>query len=304
MPRSLAGSSSIVAVAGAVLAAACSASSAPPADPGWMAGIDDDVPLAELSIPGTHETLALYEPIARTAKCQNLPLAAQLDAGVRYLDVRCRHVDNAFSIYHGPVFQQQELDEVLDTVIGFLEEHPSETIMMSVKEESVAVGATRSFEQTFASYVATAPERWYLGTSVPRLGEARGKIVLVRRFAATSSVLGIDASAWADNQTFSLAPSLRVQDAYVVTNNDDKWAAITSLLVEARTPSTTLFLDYTSGYQARGIVPDITSVSDVINQQLDDYLIDPANAGAHLGVIVTDFMTESRAARIVQTNGL
>jgi 1-phosphatidylinositol phosphodiesterase len=286
----------------AALAAGCGVSSPPPAELGWMASLDDDASLAALSIPGTHETLAMYEPIARTAKCQNLSLAAQLEAGVRYLDVRCRHLDDAFSIFHGPVFQQQALDDVLDTVIGFLDAHPTETVLMSVKEESVAAGTTRSFEQTFASYVARAPERWYLGNAVPMLGEARGKIVLVRRFAASAAVLGIDAAAWADNQTFSLAPSLRVQDAYVVTSNAAKWAAITALFDEARAPGTALFLDYTSGYQQRGLVPDITSVSDEINAQLDGYLADPANAAAHLGVVVTDFMTESRARRIFETN--
>ena len=284
--------------------AACGVSTAPPADLGWMAGAADEVSLAELSIPGTHETLALYEPLAGTATCQRLSLAAQLRAGVRYLDVRCRHLDDAFAIYHGPVFEQQTFDDVLATVGEFLAAHPSESVVMSVKEESVADGATRSFEQTFASYVARAPERWYLGAAVPTLGDVRGKIVLVRRFAATAAPLGIDASAWADNTTFSLAPSLRVQDAYVVTDNASKWDAITALFGEARASSQTLFLDYASGYQAHGVIPNIPSVSDVINPQLDAYLVDPGNAGAHLGIVVTDFMTESRARRIVESNRL
>ncbi|MEO7735831.1 MAG: phosphatidylinositol-specific phospholipase C [Kofleriaceae bacterium] len=239
----------------------------------------------------------------RPAKCQNLSLAGQLTAGVRYLDVRCRHLDDAFQIYHGPVFEQQAFADVLDTVTSFLADHPSETLVMSIKQESVAEGTTRSFEQTFASYVARAPARWSLGTSLPALGDARGKIVLVRRFDAEAT-LGIDASRWADNTTFSLAPDLRIQDAYQVTSNDAKWTAITALLDEARTPSATLFLDYTSGYQQHGLVPNIPSVADPINQQLDDYLADPANAGAHLGVVVTDFMTETRAQRILESNRL
>jgi 1-phosphatidylinositol phosphodiesterase len=282
---------------------ACSASSEPAATPGWMAAAEDSASIAELSIPGTHETLALYEPIAGTAKCQNLSLAGQLAAGVRYVDVRCRHLDDAFQIYHGPVFEQQLFADVLATVTGFLADHPSETIVMSIKEESAAEGTTRSFEQTFASYVADAPERWYLGASVPTLGEARGKIVLVRRFAAARD-LGIDASRWADNTTFSLAPGLRIQDAYEVKTNDAKWTAVTALLDEARVSRATLFLDYTSGYQQHGLVPNIPSVSDQINQQLDGYLADPTHADAHLGVVVTDFMTEARARRIVESNGL
>jgi 1-phosphatidylinositol phosphodiesterase len=292
----------------AVLAvlAGCTASSDPaPADIGWMATLDDAAPLSSLSLPGTHETLALYEPLAGTAKCQNLSLAAQLEAGVRYVDIRCRHLSDAFSIYHGPIFEQLTFDDVLGTVNDYLDAHPTETLVMSVKEESDAEDTTRTFEQTFASYVAQAPDRWYLGASVPALGEARGKIVLLRRFAATAPVLGIDASGWADDTTFSLAPSgadLRIQDAYVVTSDDAKWTAISALLGEAHMPSATLYLDYTSGYQMHGELPNIPSVAGVINQQLDDYLGDPANAAAHLGVIANDFMTETRASRIAHTN--
>ena len=294
-------------VLGVVLGvAACTSSSEAPPPPGqgWMEPIADSAALSELSIPGTHESLALYEPLVGTAKCQVLSLAAQLDAGVRYVDVRCRHLENAFQIFHGPVFEQQTFDDVVATVLGFLDEHPSETLIMSIKEESTPDGSTRSFEDTFASYVARAPDRWYLGTSLPRLGEARGKIVLLRRFSATSSALGIDASSWADDTTFSIGagPTLRVQDAYQVTDDTAKWTAIADLLDEARSPSATLYLDYTSGYQMHGALPNIPSVADVINQQLDTRLADPATASAHLGVVVNDFMTEARALRILRRN--
>jgi 1-phosphatidylinositol phosphodiesterase len=294
-------------LAAALLATACTSDAAPAPDPGWMAKIADAAPLASLSIPGTHETLARYEPYPGTAQCQDLPLADQLAAGVRYLDVRCRHLADAFAIYHGPVDEQLTFDDVLATVTTFLDTHPSETVVMSVKEESDPAEDTRTFADTFASYVAKAPARWYLGADLPTLGAVRGKIVLLRRFAAITSPLGIDGSAWADNTTFSLggttgAASLRIQDAYIVTSDDAKWSAIATLLTEASTPSATLYLDYTSGYQAPHVLPDIPSVSNLINPELDAYLADPAHATAHLGVIANDFMTEERAARISHTN--
>jgi 1-phosphatidylinositol phosphodiesterase len=293
-------------LAAAALVSACTSDAAPAPDPGWMAKLADGAPLASLSIPGTHETLALFEPFPGTAKCQDLALADQLAAGVRYLDVRCRHLSDAFAIYHGPIDEQLTFDDVLATVTGFLDAHPSETVVMSVKEESDPAQNTQTFEQTFASYVAKAPSRWYLGGDVPVLGDVRGKIVLLRRFAATASPLGLDGSAWADDTTFSLggagAASLRVQDAYIVTSDDTKWSAIKSLLDEAETPSATLYLDYTSGYQAPNILPDIPSVSDVINPELDAYLADSAHQAAHLGVIANDFITPERAARIAHTN--
>jgi 1-phosphatidylinositol phosphodiesterase len=268
-----------------VTLAACASS--PPQDPGWMAGIDDATTLSRLSIPGTHESGSLYEPLPGAGKCQRL----------------------TFAIYHGPVSQMQDFDQVVSTVLTFLDAHPTETVMMSVKEEGSEQGTTRSFEDTFKSYVAANPERWYLGDGVPALGDVRGQIVLVRRFPATTMPLGLDASGWQDNNTtFTLttpAAMLRVEDAYTVSNNDDKWAAITAALTDARAAATTdptLFLTLTSGYESTAGVPNVTSVSSVIDPLLQTYLEDPGAAHAHLGVIAMDFVDAVHTLDISTTN--
>ncbi len=191
-----------------------------------MTALPDDAGLSQLSIPGTHESAALYEPLAGTAKCQNLTLAQQLEIGVRYFDIRCRDISDAFAIFHGPEDEMQTFDQVLATMFDFLAKHPREAVIMEIKEEYTEENTTQSFEATFDGYVAQHPERWYLGDSVPALGEARGKLVLVRRFAAQALPLGIDATGWQDNTTFTLttpAARLRVEDAYVVTTDDAKW---------------------------------------------------------------------------------
>ncbi|MDB4958477.1 MAG: phosphatidylinositol diacylglycerol-lyase [Myxococcales bacterium] len=269
----------------------------------WMSRVTDMRYLTELSIPGTHDAGARFEPYPGLSKAQELTIAQQLAAGVRFFDIRCRHVDNQFLIYHGAIDQNQTFDEVLATMFGFLDAHPKEALIVSIKEESVASGATRTFEETFATYVAQARDRWFLEAGVPLLGDARGKLVLLRRFPATSLPLGIDASPWADNATFSIAnaASLRVQDAYKVSDDASKWTAIASLLAEPGAGnSPTLFLDFTSGYQTIMGLPNITSVSDDINPRLDTLLADPATA--NLGVLVMDFVTAPRAAAIVSTN--
>ena len=281
-----------------VVLAACS----DPADPAWMAAQDDATSLAALSIPGTHDSGARFEPAPNLAKTQELTIAAQLDAGVRYLDIRCRHFEDAFLIYHGPVDQNLSFDEVLDTLSQFLKAHPTETIIASVKEESLPQGNTRTFAQTFDVYLAKHPDLWYLGDRIPTLGEARGKVVLLRRFDSPRAPLGLDASPWLDNTTFSVsnAAAMRIQDAYMVSDNNAKWSAVTALADEARTgPPTTLFLDYTSGYQMMNGLPNITIVSDDINARLDDHL---ATASGRIGVLVMDFITRERAAAVVRLN--
>ncbi len=275
-------------------------------DPAWMARFDDNRSLTALSIPGTHDSGAHEEPYPGLAKCQDLTIAQQLAAGVRYFDLRCRHFNDTFLIYHGAIDQEQTFDDVLATLYAFLDAHPSETIIASVKEEAVSSGTTRSFEATFADYQSRSPEHWLLGASIPRLGDARGKLVLLRRFAATAAPLGIDATVWADSATFTIEDAdarLRVQDEYVVASNDAKWAAIDALLTEARTDTSpaTLFLDYTSGYQTMNALPNITSVSDDINVRLDASLA--AIVGpAHLGILVMDHVTAARVRAVIATN--
>ncbi len=54
----------------------------------WMAYIDDEVPIAGLTIPGTHDSAAFTNswPFVAT---QKMDLREQLDAGIRYFDFRC-----------------------------------------------------------------------------------------------------------------------------------------------------------------------------------------------------------------------
>ena len=276
------------------------------AEPAWMSGIDDTRSLTALSIPGTHDSGALHEPLAGLAKTQALTIAEQLDAGVRFLDLRARIIDDAFWLYHGSIDQDQAFVDVFATMYAFLDANPTETIIASLKEEAMPTGATRTFDAIFADYVAASPDRWHLGRAVPTLGDARGKIVLVRRFSTTiASPLGIDAAPWADNATFSIDngdAALRIQDEYIVTDNNAKWAAIEALLAEPGAPST-LYLDYTSGYQPTPMgLPDILAVSNDINARLDTRLATAPDAPR--GVLVMDYVTAARIGAVIQRNQL
>lgn len=268
----------------------------------WMTPLNGALPLSQFSIPGTHDSGARFEDFAGTAKCQNLTIAEQLGAGVRFLDIRCRHLDNAFTIHHGSVYQNINFTDVLNATYAFLNANPGETVIMSVKEEHTASGATRSFESTFDSYVALNPGKWLLASSIPTLQQARGKIVLFRRFGAASTPKGIDASNWPDNTTFSTGGALRVQDQYVVSNNDTKWASIQQILNEARYGGpNTLYVNFASGYKPLLFdIPSITTVSNNINPRLTSYFT--ANPSGRFGAVLMDFADAARASLIYNTN--
>ncbi|QBA19909.1 phosphatidylinositol-specific phospholipase C domain-containing protein [Chryseobacterium indologenes] len=272
----------------------------------WMAGLQDNISISKLSIPGTHDSGARIDAplVSGTAKTQDLSIAEQLNAGVRFLDIRCRHIDNAFTIHHGAIYQNMNFDDVLNACYTFLQNNPSETIIMSVKEEYDASNTTRTFEQTFDSYVQKNPSKWDLGAIIPTLGAVRGKIKLLRRFSS-GTTKGINASPWADNTTFDINNSgvqLKVQDYYKVTNNDDKWNAISSLLNEAKTDTNgKLFLNFTSGYKP-GIfgIPSIPTVSNNINPKLKTFF--QTNTQGTFGIMPIDFVNAELSQLIVNTN--
>ncbi|CAH0311104.1 1-phosphatidylinositol phosphodiesterase [Pedobacter sp. Bi27] len=269
----------------------------------WMSVVADQTSIAAISIPGTHDSGATQEQVAGTAKCQNLSITDQLNAGVRYLDIRCRHIDNAFAIHHGAIYQNLNFNDVLNACINFLNSHPTETIIMSVKEEHTPTNNTRSFEQTFDAYVQQNPAKWDLGNNIPTLGSIRGKIRLLRRFSG-SSPKGIDATAWADNTTFDInnAATLKVQDFYNVNDVNTKWTKVETLLNEAKNDaSNRLYLNYASGYKA-GIfsIPSITTVSNFINPKINTFFTN--NTHGKFGIIPLDFVDSGRSQLIINTN--
>lgn len=272
----------------------------------WMAGLQDNISISKISIPGTHDSGARIDApvISGTAKTQDLSIAEQLNAGVRFLDIRCRHIDNSFTIHHGAIYQNLNFDDVLNACYAFLDSHPSETIIMSVKEEHDPSNTTRSFESTFDSYVQKNSSKWDLGTNIPTLGQVRGKIRLLRRFSA-GTAKGINATSWADNTTFEInnpGTQLKVQDYYKVTNNDDKWNGVFNLLNEAKSSNgDRLFVNFTSGYKP-GIfgIPSIPTVSNAINPKLKTFF--QSNTKGTYGVMPMDFVNAELAELIVKTN--
>ena len=140
----------------------CNEPAVTPAPSKWMSALPDTKAIASLTIPGTHNSCALYEPVKGTAACQHLSIEKQLESGVRFFDVRCRHEGDLFSIYHGPVFQKQDFTGVVDRMKRFLNRNPSETLLVSVKEEHRPRNNSRPFEDTFRSLVE-GDSVWWLG---------------------------------------------------------------------------------------------------------------------------------------------
>ncbi len=180
--------------------------------PDWMSLLPDGVSLGSLSVPGTHDTLAIHGgllPSFYEAQEDHggsaATLTAQLGAGIRAIDIRVRVVTGAFVIHHEDVYQNANFDDVLTRAQAFLQAHPGETILMHLHGEcdadtteggsgistpghcaDVPANTTEADRiSIFEGYLARYPGLFYApsvtgaGTAaMPTLGQARGHIVL------------------------------------------------------------------------------------------------------------------------------
>lgn len=176
----------------------------------WMSVIRDDTRLTEITIPGTHDSCArkfhnedAFGVMSGISKCQNLTITEQLNAGIRFLDIRCEVDASSHSVktVHGSTDcwngdDYYYLDYVFNDVYSFLDAHPSETVLISIKEDDGNNGVPH-FTNAIYEYIHgyrsndnryfygesyNYNDRWYLGKSVPTLADVRGKCVLFNRF--------------------------------------------------------------------------------------------------------------------------
>ncbi|KAL2101094.1 hypothetical protein ACEWY4_002855 [Coilia grayii] len=140
-----------------------------------MKSIDNNKIITAITIPGTHDAMALQGSIfGDIAICQAWSLADQLRAGIRYLDLRVK--DN-LEIVHGIVSQQTTFTQVLNTVQNFLNQYKTETVLIRVKPE----GNHKNNVQVEVQKVIKSLLNIWVKSSVPNMGEARGKVILLQK---------------------------------------------------------------------------------------------------------------------------
>lgn len=216
----------------------------------WMRELGDGWPLSALSVPGTHNSPTCHVALP-SVRCQAVGVREQLDNGVRFLDLRVSASrgdgNDSLALVHSvfPVSLggNRYLAGLLDELYAFLDDNPSEALIVSLKREGTGRGTDQDLSQhLFRRYcgggkgddaddkekeaAAAAARRWFTEPRIPTLGEARGRIVLLRRFNNDGALQaehggrgwGIDASAWPDNCADGTVDSglVRVQDFYEV----------------------------------------------------------------------------------------
>ena len=264
----------------------------------WLGQMSDLALIKDISLPGSHDTMALYALGDLAGRCQSLSLASQLEAGVRFLDIRLQNQNDTLKAVHGIVDEKEKFPSIVNTIDTFLTEHPTEFVIVSIKEEEKAKGGTKDFETLV---VDSLTEKWYTGNVMPvALGQVRGKAILLSRYA--DSKFGVPAyEGWQDNATFALPNLIHVQDEYKINDIQVKKDAIKKCLETTNglgllSPMT---LNFFSAYRTSYFPPSYApSVAKEINPDLENIL----KPYKKTGVAILDFITEDNAKLIISHN--
>ena len=282
----------------------------------WMAKLPDKTPLNAIVIPGTHDSGTQFVQLAFFSKCQALSIGEQLEAGFRYLDIRLSVDGEGMRLKHGftdcktgpmPWSAALSLEEVLRQCYSFLAEHPGETVIFAVKQEH-GDESVADFERCLDGIIGQEPEFWLFTDSIPSLGEARGKLVLLRRYedeAGLGERSGIPLlwpnqngfedpslnTAMTDQETYRLW----VQDRYEY-DADEKWTAFRAGLREEQIEPEDLAIQFlsTKGHAAYG---HPFTFAGKLNPELMGYELLPG-----CGWIIVDFASATLAEHIYAAN--
>ncbi|WP_051969724.1 phosphatidylinositol-specific phospholipase C [Kitasatospora azatica] len=256
----------------------------------WLAALPDSAPLARLTLPGTHDTCSLYG--GAITQTQTLSVPDQLTAGIRFMDIRCRAINGVFAIHHSQFFQNIFFGDVLNDCQAFLAQHPGETLVMRVKQEYSTV-PDADFAAIFSDYQSRWPGLLWTENRIPRLGEVRGRVVLL---ADNGGLPGI---RWN-------GPLVDLEDDYQIGTifeiGSRKWPEVSAHLDAARstTDPQRLFITFTSS-SGWGLWP--RQAADAMAPRLAGYLggLDHGSRPV-LGTVPMDFVTPSSPAALYALN--
>lgn len=250
----------------------------------WMARLDDQTLLSRVNIPGTHDTCALYGMLA-WGQCQTMKLDQQLNAGVRFLDIRCKLIDGDLKIYHGIVDQKTTFTEVINTCQKFLVKNPSETVLMSIMDEGSPEIKPGEFGAAIQKAMQVKPQLWVQTTEVPKLNQVRGKIVVISRNKEVSGI------RWR---------SLKIQDAFRLEGQDAikvKWQRFEKHATAAASSDKGWYINFASG---TGVFYPPKSTAADMNVRLLRHFKKPDRG--YQGIVVMDFAQPDLIEAIVNSN--
>lgn len=266
----------------------------------WMTNdIDRNLPLNELNIPGSHDSLTYhwdqkFNPFEITvsywAKTQSLTIYEQLLAGTRYFDVRIIF-DLEKKVWYGIhgeyVNKNVTYESVLEELAEFCKLYPKEIIIWNLHIQKSNDFFPTELHQKYLDQIVISYESEGFGQSVEQLNK-RGNVILITSL-----------SSWEIEAPYS--------ESEKINNPEDGMRVLREIYSSREYPANVLpVLQWITVYDIKNMDSIIYSVfyqSKQMNNALFTEEVPPVpkNRKEH-GVIMIDFVKESWNNEILKRN--
>ena len=271
----------------------------------WMSEIKDGTPLSDITMPGTHDSGTMSVDFPIWSKTQTMSVKDQLNIGVRYIDLRLEHVSDVYynaQVVHGSSKCWNSggghltLYEVLEDVYSFLNSNPSETVIVSVKQD--AGDDINALAKDVNTLIDLRSDYWFTGSYTPSLGNVRGKCVLATRISEIGRGISL---SWGDQGSDGGAVDsgwMKVQDRYKM-GSSSKWSSAVKPMLDETKPNGVWYVNFLS--TTGGGIAGVESNASSMNLYFRTYEL--MNNKCY-GIIAIDYATDDLCAKIYKANDL
>lgn len=230
----------------------------------WLSACSGDITINNLLIPGTHDTM--------TASCQDryyrtqaLSLEEQLQAGVRFLDIRLR---KTLFAAHREWVSDQTVYDIFGTIRQFLLDNSSEFILVRIQNANEAkddfpdyIQAIKVIPEEYNDILYVWEEADNPNPFWPKLDDVRGKVVPLECAPPVLKANFHAGRIWAAN--WHNNPLVSLQDLWDGPNIEEKIAEIRANITGSLQNDKRIFLNHLSATNGELGFPD--AYAEIIN---------------------------------------
>ncbi|KAF7553450.1 hypothetical protein G7Z17_g3618 [Cylindrodendrum hubeiense] len=259
----------------------------------WMGAlVNQQISIADLSIPGTHDSATgVYHALVSEAlvQCQNMGITEQLNAGIRYFDLRAGYDSDSpapgsgsgpVAAFHGNWYLGLSFAEIFQFFYDWLDKHSTEGIIVQIKADQDDA-KDQDVSNDVYGLISAQSKYWVTTGTIPTLDQIKGKIQLVRRVPLPDALdnkatsFGVNATNWPYNTASAVIShptedasqtnvSLVVEDYCTYEGDGDAALAyktgVVNAFVDAAAsssgPAGAWYIGFSSYTTAGGLIPD------------------------------------------------
>ena len=276
----------------------------------WMAQLDDDAFVCQLSIPGAHDACSSSFSSASalgalfSGKVQTKSVEQMLPLGTRLFDLRPAVNGNKLTIYHGVLQTSSDFNTVMQQLCNYVTTHPTEFCVVVIRHETDGDDNNANFGSMLQTSLTQFSD--YLVNFRPNLtvGEARGKILFLSRDEYNAPIRGGRITGWPGNtssnagQCYGLEThkcSMWVQDFFEYSDVNDKKSSIEAMLNQSRQLAGkynyTWVINETSGYKGTGTNSACQTNAKNCNKYMQE-LLASGNYNGPAGLVFMDYAAD------------